>query len=562
LAQANAAGSVPWHFYSPASGQYLTATANPKLWVDYRGGLYGTVGLTQPVPSSKLTGWTPDPAHQPDLDYVAYLMTGDRTYLDELNAQASYDVLAASPANRQGALGIVADGNAQVRDQAWSLRAIVEAAAANPSGSAEKAYFTQIENNNFSYLLHYVGTLNEGEAAGWLTGSYGNAGQIAPWQQFFFATTVTLAAQQGVPAAAQLLGWEANFLAGMFINAAKGFSPFLGGAYNISTYATGKTEAGGALQTWAGIAKTTLSSGFVAATAATDVASAQYAMEARGALADLITVTQDARAIQAYGWVSAFETTANLANEQAWPVFDIAPRLSDGQLLTGNNVIVAADTVARVIQGSATADQLIYKTGAGNVTLQGGSGINVLFAGSGTDTLMGGANNDYLFAGSGTDLLAAGAGRNYMQAGSGADTFLLDARQAASDTIAGFTPDIDKLSVLNAAGNAASASEVAGYISGATADASGNAVLHLSSGHAVTLQGIAKAQLSAAWFGGQSILPPAPTSSPPPGSAGNRSCLPRLPTRRPRRLPSTWWTAASPGRTSSPASAPGWTDSS
>jgi hypothetical protein len=54
--------------------------------------------------------------------------------------------------------------------------------------------------------------------------------------------------------------------------------------------------------------------------------------------------------------VNAFETTANSANEQLWPVFDIAPRLSDGQLLTANNVIVTADTIARVVQGSATAD--------------------------------------------------------------------------------------------------------------------------------------------------------------------------------------------------------------
>ncbi len=217
--------------------------------------------------------------------------------------------------------------------------------------------------------------------------------------------------------------------------------------------------------------------------------------------------------------MSAYETTANLANEQAWPVFNIAPRLSDGQLLTSNNIIVTSDTIARVVQGSATADQLIYETGSGNGTLQGGSGINILFAGSGTDTLLGGANNDYLFAGSGADLLAAGGGRNTMQAGSGADTFLLDARQTATDTITGFVPGTDKLSVIDASGKAANASEITGYISGATTDASGNAVLHLSSGHTVTLQGIAKAQLSAAWFGGQSVLPPAPTVNPPPAPA-------------------------------------------
>ncbi|MGH7213140.1 MAG: beta strand repeat-containing protein, partial [Acetobacteraceae bacterium] len=100
LDQANAAGSVPWHMLDPTTGNYLTAAAYPTLWVDPRGGTsvgYRTTALTQPLPTAAQTGWSLDVAHQPDNDYVAYLMTGDRYYLDQLNAQASYDVLSMRP---------------------------------------------------------------------------------------------------------------------------------------------------------------------------------------------------------------------------------------------------------------------------------------------------------------------------------------------------------------------------------------------------------------------------------------------------------------------------------
>ena len=508
LAQATDAGSIPWRLYSPASGTFLTATAYPTLWADPRGGpgTFGTTGLTQPMPTAAQSGWSPDPAHQPDLDYVAYLMTGDRNYLDALNAQASYDILTTRPNSqtaaktdgRQGAAGIVADGAVQVRAQAWSLREVVEAAAANPAGSAEKAYFTQVETNNFNHMLNYALTLNEGQASGYMTGAY-PAGFMAPWQQDYLATTVVLGAEQGNAAAVKLLGWETNFLAGSFLNAAS-ISPYLSAAYNLELYAPGSQSVTTALQTWSQISQQTVASGIDGANGTTALSRA-YAEAARAALAGDITVTGDVRAIQAFGWVTADEQV-NAAYMQAGfnPTLDIAPRLADGNLLTANNILVSADTISKVVAGSATADQLIYETGGGNVTIQGGSGINLLFAGSGADTLQGGADNDYLFAGSGSDVLAGGAGVNYMQAGSGAATFLLDASQAASDTIADFKVGIDHLHVLGAGGAPLAGAAIAGLLAGATSDGAGGSVLHLSAAHNVALAGIAVGQLSGASF--------------------------------------------------------------
>src|SRR5205823_3763666 len=120
LGWADVAGSVPWHIYDPTTGNYLSIFQYPQLWTG------STNGWTQYGASSTLTGWTPDVAHQPDLSYVAYMLTGDRYYLDQLNAQAAASILSAYPSARQqnGYVDLVANGGDQVRAQAWMLREV------------------------------------------------------------------------------------------------------------------------------------------------------------------------------------------------------------------------------------------------------------------------------------------------------------------------------------------------------------------------------------------------------------------------------------------------------
>jgi Ca2+-binding RTX toxin-like protein len=197
--------------------------------------------------------------------------------------------------------------------------------------------------------------------------------------------------------------------------------------------------------------------------------------------------------MQAYGWLLA--SGAPFLNAIAGTQFDVVPRLSDGNLLTADHVIISTDTTATVLSGS-DSDQLIH-AGAGNDTINAGSGINLLFAGAGNDVLNGGPNNDYLFAGTGSDTLSAGAGVNFMQAGAGADLFVLFATDIATDLIAGFKIGTDHLSVANAA---PSSLFVGQLLQTMTQDGSGSAVLHLSPSHAVTLQGISISQVTTGFF--------------------------------------------------------------
>ena len=491
LAQADAGGSIPWHLATGAADGYVTSTSDPTLWSDTRGLLGdGATGLTQQIPTTAQTGWTLNSAHEPDTSYVAYLMTGDRYYLDQLNAEASYDVISHNPGYRDLAQGIFANGHSEVRDQAWSLREVVEAAAVNPAGSAMGIYFNQIAVNNIQALTQQIETEDKGQLSGYVDGSYGDSGAMAPWEQDFLATTVAQAAELGIPGAKQLLTLETNFLAGRFLNGANGFSPYDGSAYNLIV-----SNGSQVFTTWAQVGAATTAAGL--SNGGVWAANEQYTHGAEAALADSFTVTGSTQALQAYGWVLGHSGVAGgLSTNQADPTFDIVPRLPDGNLLTSDHVLVSNDTIA----GTLTApkpDFLIDETGAAAMTLKSGGGVGILFAGSGATSLVGSSGQDYLFGGAGATTFQGGAGVNFMQAGSGAALFMLSPGDAAQDTITAFKPGADHLQVAGAAPGSAA---LASLIGGATMDASGNAVLHLGASHTVTLQAIGVAQLSSKLF--------------------------------------------------------------
>jgi Ca2+-binding RTX toxin-like protein len=447
------------------------------------------------------TPWTADPAHEPDLSYVAYLMTGSQYYLNELNAEASYSLVAEWPdatAGRDGAQGNVIQGE-QLRGAAWSLRQIDEAAYANPTGSAEKAYFTGIENNNWQWLVAQLPTwtAQEGQTSGYIPGGY-SAGVLPPWQQDYFVSTAVEAAEQGNKDALTYLEWSTNFIAGRFLNGAAGFAPHNGATYNLGT----ETPSGATDTTWAQMQASTVVLGQDNGTGWAITEGGNYAELALQSLAGLITTTESAEAVQAYGYLlGSGAPYIDTATHQTDTQFNIVPRLTDGNLLTGDNVHISNDTInGTVVSGSATADQLINETGSANVTLQGGSGMNLLFAGSGTTSLVGGGNADYLFGSTGADTFSAGAGSNYMMAGTGAATFALNNADVAQDIIAGFKIGTDHLQISQSTGAVLNTTQDMSLIQGATQDSSGSAVLHLSATHDVTLSGIAASQLTRAMF--------------------------------------------------------------
>ncbi len=145
--------------------------------------------------------------------------------------------------------------------------------------------------------------------------------------------------------------------------------------------------------------------------------------------------------------------------------------------------------------------------GAGNDILNAGDGLNSLSGGAGDDTLNGGANQDGLFGGDGNDTLNGGNGTDLLQGGAGNDTlsggqggdifnFIGDWGQ---DTISDYNAGVDVISFadLNAMGG--SATGPSSFTDFTITEVSGNAVISYGA-NSITLTGVSAASLSATDF--------------------------------------------------------------
>jgi Ca2+-binding RTX toxin-like protein len=146
------------------------------------------------------------------------------------------------------------------------------------------------------------------------------------------------------------------------------------------------------------------------------------------------------------------------------------------------------------VQGGAGADEIIGDLGddvllagnTGNDTIYGNGGSDLLRGGQDNDLLRGGQDNDTLFGDAGDDTLWGDLGSDVLYGGTGADEFAF-AGNGGADHIADFSAaENDRIRL---AGGSFSLGQ----------SASGNALLTLSEGGSVELDGIAASQFSYAW---------------------------------------------------------------
>jgi len=120
IAQAEASGTFPWHFRNEDGGGVFDVNTHPSAT------LYGPniPWIACPV--------TLDVAHTPALAYVAYLLTRDVYYLEEMHFASTYDIISSPPQSRE----MFSIGKA-VRAHAWQLRGLARCAWITPeSGCA------------------------------------------------------------------------------------------------------------------------------------------------------------------------------------------------------------------------------------------------------------------------------------------------------------------------------------------------------------------------------------------------------------------------------------------
>lgn len=322
FANAEAAGSIPWHVRDATTDGPISIDRRPDLWLDDRGAVPPTpTGRPYRLPA---TPWFPDTAHQPSLSYLPYLLTGSQFHRDEMEMQAAYALLSVDPQFRGGASGVII--GQQVRELAWTLRTLATAAYILPADDPWQAYFQAKLDANLDQLLRrYVNgdeAANAGELKGFLPGPYAVEGAVAPWQGDYAAMVLGWIHDMGVPQARPLLAWMANFSAGRFTNGARGYDPIYGTPYYLYV-ADPKTHA--PIGRWSEAFRATFDSATPVATLDGPDWGGGYAALARGALASIVNATGSPAAREALAYVER-QTPRMDANYAKDPTFAIALR--------------------------------------------------------------------------------------------------------------------------------------------------------------------------------------------------------------------------------------------
>jgi hypothetical protein len=328
IGQAEAAGAVPWHHWDlqggGGAGGWLDVERWPALWTDGRGGAPPN-GLMQPVPPSSATGWEHDHAHQPDLAFVPFILTGRRAFLDELQAQGAWNVVGYWPAPQargNGEANLIRD--MQVRGAAWALRQVHEAGWITPDADPQGAYFQRCERNNLRWLRSQIPawTRAQGEAHGWVSGDFSQVNDLAPWQQDHLASTMIAMARKGDPDARAVLDFMANFLLGRFLSADKGFNPRDGVAYQLVINDAQKAP----LRSWREVGDRTRAQGWSNGNGWAR-SQGNFAQVALTTLAGLVDLTDSPTSKAAYRWLAA--SGAPFTDREAFskePTYSVVPR--------------------------------------------------------------------------------------------------------------------------------------------------------------------------------------------------------------------------------------------
>ena len=150
--QAEAAGSIPWHFRDEATGRPIDFNVNPTWSINDN-----DIGQSYYIgPQNDNSGWLLNTPHAPCLSYVPYLLTGDLYHLEELQFLHTFDMLAS----RYDAGGVgtarLCGGYSEERGFAWQLRNIIYATYCTPTTDPtgclkDKTYLTAILNNTHDY---------------------------------------------------------------------------------------------------------------------------------------------------------------------------------------------------------------------------------------------------------------------------------------------------------------------------------------------------------------------------------------------------------------------------
>jgi len=189
-AQAEGAGTVPWHMRDENTGAPIDFRTYPKA------GWYGDAKVSAPyIPQTK-TPVVVDSAHQPALAYVPYLLTGDPYHLEDLQFAANWN-WGTLPPNYRPSIP-------QARTFAWSTRTLAQAARVTPktvpAWLLPQGYWTQMLATTRQFFeADYVNSSRPERARFRATGNMDASREepgapagtwVDPWQDEFVSTVL------------------------------------------------------------------------------------------------------------------------------------------------------------------------------------------------------------------------------------------------------------------------------------------------------------------------------------------------------------------------------------
>ncbi len=201
LANHDSAGSYSIHYRDEATGRPVSIADHPTVSLEDTGTLPATSGTT----NSNVA----DRAHEPSLGFLAYAVTGDYYYMEEMQFWTSWNQLSMTAGYRMNAQGIVYPHN-QNRAQAWVMRNLGQAAYLTPDSHPYKAQLVaSIANNTAVYDAAYTNNTSANSLG--VVASYDGYALFAPWMDDFITWTMAYLVDLGFNSAIPFRDWKFKF---------------------------------------------------------------------------------------------------------------------------------------------------------------------------------------------------------------------------------------------------------------------------------------------------------------------------------------------------------------
>ncbi len=395
------------------------------------------------------------------------------------------------------------------RQGAWNLRDLLWASFITPDTDSMKTYFnTEAAQPLAASARDYI-TNNIESAYGVLTGfwpfhdlSVQGDGANVIWEQAYMGMVLSMGARMGIPTvstnASNLIQWMTNWMAGQTIHGPDGFNPLSGMTYHNQM--DGDAVDGGnvctnpapvrnpphttwAIQSsknvWSPWVRTSSNScmpiaadtspgiivDYVPGSTCNGGYCGAFPTNVLGTVTEELTQSWEPRAIEAFAFEQAQIQYAYCCDAtyggfivqaddiQHYPTFVTTPKLPNGNLLRHDQFFfdnsVAGGTTTPTTSDCLVAAVASNRTGGGTATLNGCSGVAILYGPKGTGILNASTGDTWMFGHweATSTTFSDGAGTNYMKGGGTANNFKFNIASAKTTEIANFNPATDHLTV-------------------------------------------------------------------------------------------------------------------